>query len=267
MASIEENAFRLLMIAGDHGGEDVPDPLINEEAGLSDQALHLASRYLVENNYIEDHPSVFNLTLRGHLKYEERGEKLKKAKQQAGEQISLVTRDPKKVFVVSGRNEDARRALFRFLRSIKLDPQEWTEWVHENGHPSPYTGDVLKTGFDAAQAFVVLMTPDDEARLRKPWQGDHEESYETELTPQPRPNVIYEAGMAMGVDEGRTVLIQMGRLRPMSDIMGRHVIRIDNTPQKRKALAQRLQNAGCPAKLIGDDWMTEGEFDKALEGL
>jgi predicted nucleotide-binding protein with TIR-like domain len=117
-----------------------------------------------------------------------------------------------------------------------------------------YTGDVLKTGFNAAQAFVVLMTPDDEARLREAWWGDHEELYETELTPQPRPNVIYEAGMAMGIDEGRTVLIQMGKLRPMSGILGRHVIRIDDTHQKRKALAQRLQLAGCPAKLVGDDW-------------
>jgi predicted nucleotide-binding protein len=229
---------------------------------------YLASRYLVEYNFIENHPAVFNLTLQGHLKYEELGEAHRKEREQQGDSVQLiVSKDPTKVFVVYGRNEVARRALFSFLRSISLNPQEWTEWVHETGLPSPYTGDVLKTGFQEAQAFVVLMTPDDEAHLREALRGKDEESFETELTPQPRPNVMYEAGMAMGVDERRTILVQVGRLRPMSDILGRHVIRLDDSPQKRKALAQRLQLAGCPAKLIGEDWITEGNFAKALEGL
>jgi predicted nucleotide-binding protein len=32
--------------------------------------------------------------------------------------------DPRKVFVIHGRNELARKALFDFLRSIGLDPIE-----------------------------------------------------------------------------------------------------------------------------------------------
>ena len=175
--------------------------------------------------------------------------------------------DPRKVFVVYGRNEKARKAIFAFLRALGLDPKEWSQWVSATGHGSPYTGEVLKKGLQEAQAFVVLMTPDDEARLREPLRGKNEELHEVNLTPQPRPNVIYEAGMAMGIAEERTILIELGKLRPISDIFGRHVVRIDNTPQKRKELAQRLESAGCPVDLHGNDWLDAGDFDAALEGL
>jgi predicted nucleotide-binding protein len=175
--------------------------------------------------------------------------------------------DKRKVFVVYGRNEKARKALFAFLRALGLDPKEWSQWVNATRQGSPYTGEVLKRGFQEAQAFVILMTPDDEAQLREPLRGKNEEPHEVNLTPQPRPNVIYEAGMAMGIAEERTILVELGKLRPISDIFGRHVVRIDNTPQKRKELAQRLESAGCPVDMHGNDWLDAGDFDAALEGL
>jgi len=66
----------------------------------------------------------------------------------------------------------------------------------------------------------VLFTPDDEARQRDEFHTPHDEAYETELTPQARPNVLFEAGMAMGRDERRTILVQLGKVRPFSDIAG-----------------------------------------------
>jgi len=172
--------------------------------------------------------------------------------------------DSRKVFVVHGRNGAARDALFDLLRAIGLHPLEWDEIVQETGEGSPYTGRVLEVGFSLVQAVVVLMTPDDEARLREPLRGKHEPSHETDLTPQPRPNVLVEAGMALGQHGNRTVIVEMGRLRPISDLFGRHVVRLDNTPQQRKALAQRLQTAGCTVNLAGNDWLSVGDFDNAL---
>lgn len=174
---------------------------------------------------------------------------------------------PAKVFVVVGRNEKARKAMFAFLRSIDLDPKEWTQWVRATGQGSPYTGEVLKKGFREAKAFVILMTPDDEARLREPLRNAAEEPHEINLTPQPRPNVIFEAGMAMMFAEERTILVELGRLRPISDIFGRHVVRMNNTPESRKELAQRLETAGCRVDLTGNDWLDTGDFEAALEGL
>ena len=60
--------------------------------------------------------------------------------------------------------------------------------------------------------------------------------------------------MAMGRDERRTVLVEVGNLRPFSDIVGRHMIRLDNTTARRQELAQRLEAAGCPVNLRGTDW-------------
>ncbi len=174
---------------------------------------------------------------------------------------SMITQQ---VFVVHGRNQKARDAIFAFLRSIGLQPLEWNEAVLATGKASPYIGEILDAAFSQAGAVVVLMTPDDEARLRERFVSANDPPHETELTGQARPNVIFEAGMAMGRDADRTVLIELGSLRPFSDIGGRHVIRLDDRTQRRQELAQRLQSAGCPVNLDGTDWHTAGDFDAAL---
>lgn len=181
--------------------------------------------------------------------------------------VSSDAKDPRKVFVVHGRNERARRALFDFLRSLHLMPLEWGNWVHETGEGSPYAGYVLKKGLGEAGAFVVLLTPDDEARLQEHLRQEAEEPYEINLTGQPRPNVIFEAGMAMGIDPRRTVIVQLGKLRPMSDIFGRQVIRLDNTASKRNALSQRLKGIGCPVNTSGEDWLKAGDFDGVIREI
>ena len=179
-------------------------------------------------------------------------------------QASQPQSNTREVFVVHGRNNKARDALFAFLTSIRLDPLEWSEAVQATGKATPYIGEILDAAFSSAQAVVVLFTPDDEARLRKSlWVAD-EPPHETELTGQARPNVLFEAGMAMGRCEDRTVLIELGKLRPFSDIGGRHTIRLDNTSERRQELAQRLESAGCPVNREGTAWHKAGDFEGAV---
>ena len=172
--------------------------------------------------------------------------------------------DTRKVFVVHGRNNAAREALFTLLRAIGLHPLEWSEIVQATGKASPYIGEVLEKGFSIAQAVVVLMTPDDEARLREPYRGPSEPPYETDLTPQPRPNVLLEAGMALGLFPERTVIVELGQLRPVSDIGGRHIIKMNDSAEKRHELAQRLQTAGCQVNFSGTDWYKAGSFSACV---
>ncbi len=169
--------------------------------------------------------------------------------------------DPHIVFVVHGRNDTMRDALFAFLRSIGLKPLEWAQAVKNTGKASPYIGEILETAFSAAQAIVVLMTPDDEARLRTDFQAPNDPSYETRLTPQARSNVLFEAGMAMGHNPDRTILIELGELRPFSDVAGRHAIRLNNSAERRHELAQRLKTAGCSVEDGGTDWLKVGDFN------
>lgn len=172
--------------------------------------------------------------------------------------------DPQAVFVVHGRNAAARDALFSFLRAIGLHPLEWAELVASTGSGTPYIGEVLDEAFRRAQAVVVLMTPDDEARLRDEFHEPGDPPHETDLTPQARPNVLFEAGMAVGRRPDRTVIVELGTVRPFSDIAGRHVVRLGNSGPRRQELAQRLQTAGCAVNLTGTDWHHSGNLDPPM---
>jgi predicted nucleotide-binding protein len=163
------------------------------------------------------------------------------------------------VFVVHGRNDQARVAMFEFLNSLGLEPLTWEKLLATTGEASPYVGQVLSVGFRVAHAVVVVLTPDDEARLRAPLRGPREPAYETELTPQARPNVLFEAGMALSSHPTRTVLVELGQLRPFSDVAGRHTIRMNNSVEQRLALADRLRTAGCAVDLNGA-WRDAGDF-------
>lgn len=173
---------------------------------------------------------------------------------------------PKVVFVVHGRDLRARDAMFTFLRSIGLYPLEWAEAVAATGHATPYIGEILDAAFSIAQAVLVLMTPDDEGQLKEQFRETGEPQHETQLTAQARLNVIFEAGMAMGRLSERTVIVELGTLRPFSDIGGRNVIRLNNTTQRRQELAMRLQTAGCPVNLSGTSWHNAGDFDACING-
>ena len=73
----------------------------------------------------------------------------------------------------------ARDALFDFLRAVGLHPLEWSEAVGATGSASPYIGEILDAAFSVAQAVVVLLTPDDEARLRQLFWKESDSPNET----------------------------------------------------------------------------------------
>lgn len=165
--------------------------------------------------------------------------------------------DSNTVFVVHGRNLDARNALFDFLRALGLRPLEWNQALKLTKEGSPYIGQVLDHAFFAAQAVIVLLTPDDIAYLRRDY-ASRDDDPDLKPTPQARPNVLFEAGMAFGRNLERTILVELGSVRPFSDVAGRHALRMDGTAEKRAELAERLRTAGCLVDTSGTDWLTVG---------
>jgi predicted nucleotide-binding protein len=164
------------------------------------------------------------------------------------------------VFVVHGRNLAARDAVFNFLRSIGLRPLEWTQALKLTKKGSPYVGEALDAAFGIAAAIIVLLTPDDEARLQRAFVVSSDPKHEKQLTGQARPNVLFEAGMAFGKNPDSTVLVQLGNIRPFSDVGGRHVLHLNNSSNKRQEFVTKLANAGCNVDTSGTDWLSVGDF-------
>jgi hypothetical protein len=106
-----------------------------------------------------------------------------------------------------------------------------------------------------AKAVVAVLTGDDLACLREEFRKDSDEPYEKALTPQARPNVLFEAGMALGLHPDRTILVQIGEIRPFSNIGGRHLLRFDGTAAARNDLKERLKGAGCAVNDSGVEWL------------
>lgn len=173
----------------------------------------------------------------------------------------------KRVWVIHGRNVKLAQDVFSFLRAIGLDPIEWEEARERTGVSSPYIGEILKKGFDIAQAFVVLLTGDDEAKLRDEHIKPSDLEYECKLTPQARPNVLFEAGMAFGRQPDKVLFVQYGNLRPFSDTSGMHILELNNKPETRMEFASRLKTAGCdmPDLTSRRGWLEIGNFEPPVQ--
>ncbi|UWE11049.1 nucleotide-binding protein [Actinacidiphila bryophytorum] len=164
------------------------------------------------------------------------------------------------VFVVHGRDEEVRREMFALLRRLDLRPLEWEELVRATGKTSPYLGEVVANAPSQAQAALVLLTPDDTAKLHPDLLGDEERADEIRYTGQPRQNVLIELGMVLMAYPERTVIVEVGRLRHAADIEGLNVIRFDGSLTSLAKIAARLELAGCRLDDSGPEWRETGHF-------
>jgi len=168
----------------------------------------------------------------------------------------------RRVFLVHGRDRSARTALVALLKAFGLEVIDWREASAHAGGGTPYTGDIVAAGMDLADAVVVLLTPDDIACVRPVFREETDGPHELEPTGQARLNVVFEAGMAIARDRDRVVLVEVGQVRRMSDIDGLHIIRMHDSVERRKDLAQRLESAGLAVNASGEEWMTAGRFNR-----
>lgn len=166
----------------------------------------------------------------------------------------------KKVFVIHGRDERLRAGSFAFLRALHLEPLEWNTVMGLTGKAAPYIGEVLDAAFKNAQAVVVLLSPDDEVRLRPDLLRSDDPPSEKAVTGQARPNVLFESGMSLASHPNETVLVQIGHVKQFSDVTGRHFVKMDNSVAKRQELALKLKTAGCSVNMEGTDWHIAGDL-------
>lgn len=166
-----------------------------------------------------------------------------------------MQRNKRSVFIVHGRDQASYRETDYFLRCIGLEPIEWEQARLLTNKSNPMTNEIIRSAFEYAEAIVVLLSPEDYAYLHNDYIKPDDESWERKPTLQPRQNVLFELGMAMGQSEEKTVVIQFGYVRPFTDMAGRHFSKIDSI-EGRKEVAQRLKTAGCEVDLSGSTWMS-----------
>lgn len=174
--------------------------------------------------------------------------------------------NPRNVAVMHGRDEAARRAVYNFLRRLDLTPMEWDDLIDLTGSAAPYSGEAVAAAFEVAQAVMVVITPDDVGYLYPELRREREREDDRSPTGQPRLNVVLEAGMALQSHPTRTLLVEIGRSRGISDLAGRNAVRLDGTAARLQSLASRLEAAGCPVQRSGKDWMDGSEL-ASLEAL
>jgi len=142
---------------------------------------------------------------------------------------------PKRVFIIYGRDIEAHRELVKFITSLGLKELPFENVADELG-PNPFIADIVRSGINKADAVIALFTPDEHASLYSPETGVAQGSDEARW--QARPNVIFEAGVALGIAEEKTILVTLGGdIRLFSDLAGMHFI--DLTSVKAK---ERLKN-------------------------
>jgi len=86
--------------------------------------------------------------------------------------------------VVHGRNMAMRDSMYAFLRALGLSPIEFVQGIKATKKGAPVIPEVLDAMFRSAAAVVVLLTPDDEAKLKKQFWKSGDLAHERKLTGQ-----------------------------------------------------------------------------------
>lgn len=139
--------------------------------------------------------------------------------------------DSKEVFIVHGRDNEAKETVARFLEQLELTPVIL--------HEQPNQGKTIIEKFEfhaQPSCAVVLLTPDDAGAL----QGD-----ENNLKPRARQNVIFELGFFIGsLGRERVCALTKGDVELPSDYEGVVYIPLDETGGWKMSLVRELKSVG-----------------------
>jgi hypothetical protein len=165
------------------------------------------------------------------------------------------------LFVVHGRDTKLNEDMFGLLRALGLNPIEWAKAVAKTKGNNPDVDKIIGGQMKTVQGIVVMISPDEQAKLKAKFSDPTVPSERT-LQDQARPNVLFEAGWAFGAYPDKTLLVRVGNTRPISDLGGKHIMKLTDTPASRKEFAQRLKKMKFKVDTEGTSWLTEFKFNR-----
>lgn len=144
------------------------------------------------------------------------------------------------VFVVYGRNTVFKKSIAEFLKELGIKP---VFYDNSNGDATS-TYDAFARCIRDTDATLVLLTGDDEGRLRKEYLKDSNQPIKDKImSARPRMNVIFEAGYSYALENQKTLLIKVGEVELPSDILMVNTINI-----KLNKRGEIDEDAGATAK-------------------
>jgi len=164
---------------------------------------------------------------------------------------------PHEVVVVHGRDAARTAFFFKLLQRLNVHAVAFDELIARSGSGSPSIRQLIREAFSQAQAVIILFTGDDVANLRPDLLGASEGGGERRPTPQPRPHLLFEAGVAVALQPDRTIIVEVQPLRGLLNLDGVHVVRFSSgTREERAQLVDRLRAAGCTLDTSGTHWLS-----------
>lgn len=170
------------------------------------------------------------------------------------------TKKQKVVFVAYRQHNNlAKSVMDRFLRAQSIEPRDIDDIRIRSG-PDTITDRLKQAYGEEAQAFLILLTPDNYSTILPLWNEDRTGRQEI----QPRQNVVLEAGMAIGLmmpsnEEHKVILVELvkpeqrGSFSGPSNWTGLHNFTLNSEDHNKGELGRlikRLKDAGCnPSRL------------------
>ncbi|MFF1559473.1 nucleotide-binding protein [Streptomyces sp. NPDC058279] len=169
----------------------------------------------------------------------------------------------KQVFIVHGRDHRTRDELTKFVQALGLQVLTWedarTQATRKVRAGAPTTLEIIETGMHQCKVILVLMTPDETVELKNEFAESEGERLPAE---QPRPNVIFEAGLALGLYKDRTVIVETRSGRVFTDLEGINRISLASVSGKMGLKTQLSELCRVDPQ---HGWESVGEFSERFD--
>lgn len=141
----------------------------------------------------------------------------------------------KDIFIVHGHDNEAKREVDVFLRKLGFNPII----LHEQPNQGKTIIEKFEHYIKNVSFAIVLLTPDDEGRVRK------KDNTDEELQPRARQNVIFELGYARArLGEKKVCALHKEKVEFPSDYSGVLYIKMDDGDGWQMKIAQEMQASG-----------------------
>lgn len=156
-------------------------------------------------------------------------------------------REPKasnRVVIVYGRDPSASACSKAVVEAAGLLPYDFDTAKADIGLLS-FSHEIIDQLFRHASSAVVVISPDERAELKAALRTDRDKGLVLERD-QPRPNVLFEYGLALGLFQRQVVVLEFGNCPQPSDLDGIHPIRWKNFQSTGTEVFECFKMMGLP---------------------